>query len=101
VSKKVEWTNKAKASLDHYCSVIDENSPSHANKVRREIVLTSRKLSKNPYLYQVDEYYPENPGNIRRFFRWSYRIVYQVLEERIVVLNIYHTSSSTSPDQKR
>ncbi|NVJ46902.1 MAG: type II toxin-antitoxin system RelE/ParE family toxin, partial [Cytophagia bacterium] len=31
-------------------------------------------------------------GNIRRLFRWSYRIVYQVNETTINILNVIHTS---------
>ncbi len=95
MNKKVEWTIMAKASLDHYCSIIKKDSPSNAEKVRKEIVLTSKALSKNPYLYQLDEYYPDNPGNIRRFFKWSYRIVYQIQESKIVVLEVYHMSTAT------
>jgi|GEM_PF-787461 len=92
--KKVEWTRKAKASLDYYCSKIAENSPSSASKVKKEIVQTSKKLAQNPYLYQIDEYYPDNTGDIRRFFRWSYRVVYQVQKNRVVVLEVYHTSTN-------
>ena len=39
MSKRVEWTIKAKASLDQYCAIIEENSSANAKKVRREIVL--------------------------------------------------------------
>lgn len=90
--KKVEWTRRASASLDKYCDHIAQESPSSAKKVRREIVLTAKTLSKNPTLYQLDEYYPDNQGNIRRFFRWDYRVVYQVRKEQVVILDIYHTS---------
>ena len=100
MSKKVEWTIKAKASLDQYCAIIEENSSVNAKKVRREIVLTSKDLSKNPYLYQIDEYYPDNPGNIRRFFKWSYKIVYQVKEEKVIILEVYHTSRNPSDIKK-
>ena len=92
MSRKVEWTKRASASLDYYCDNIAEESLSSAKKVRREIVLTAKTLSKNATLYQLDEYYPDNEGDIRRFFRWDYRIVYQVREEKVVILNVYHTS---------
>jgi len=94
VNKKVEWTLRAKTSLDYYCSIIAEDSPKSARKVRKEIVLTSKKLANNPELYQLDEYYLDNPGNIRRYFRWNYRVVYQVQEAKVVVLEIYHTGSN-------
>ena len=45
-----------------------------------------------------DEYYPNNSGNIRKFFRWSYRIIYQVNEDTIDILNVLH--SSQEPNQK-
>jgi plasmid stabilization system protein ParE len=92
VSRKVEWTKSASASLDYYCDRIAEESPPSAKKVRREIVLTAKTLAKNATLYQLDEYYPDNQGDIRRFFRWDYRVVYQVREEKAVSLNIYHAS---------
>lgn len=90
--KKVFWTKRASASLDLYCEIIAEESPSIAKKIRREIVLTAKTLSENPELYQLDEYYPDNPGNIRRFFRWNYRVVYQVRDEEVLIVNVYHTS---------
>ena len=92
MSRRVEWTKRANVSLDIYCDQIVEESPSSAKKVRREIVLTAKTLSKNATLYQLDEYYPDNRGDIRRFFRWDYRVVYQVREEKVVILNVYHTS---------
>ncbi|RED98838.1 type II toxin-antitoxin system RelE/ParE family toxin [Marinoscillum furvescens] len=58
----------------------------------------SRGLNTYPEKYQLDEYYPNNPENIRRFFRWSYRIVYQVNEKSIDILNVLHTSQE--PNQE-
>lgn len=92
MSKKVVWTTKAKDSLKTHCQYIAEDSPSAAKKVKREIVLTTKALSYTPNLFQLDEYYPNNAGDIRRFFRWNYRVVYQVRENEVVILNVYHTS---------
>lgn len=88
---KIEWTEKAVRSLNAYIDYIRKNSPDAAIKVKREILLTTKKLPENPNIYQLDEYYPGNSGNIRRFFRWNYRFVYMVEKKRIVILNIYHT----------
>ncbi|MEM8568216.1 MAG: type II toxin-antitoxin system RelE/ParE family toxin [Bacteroidota bacterium] len=68
MSTPVEWSKRAKATLDYYYDQIEAESPASANKVRKEIVTTTKTLSKNPNLYQTDENYPDNPGNIRRFF---------------------------------
>lgn len=92
---KIEWTIRAKNSLDKYCEYIKEKaSEDQAKKVRRAIVLGAKEIINHPTKYQLDEYYPNNPGNIRRFFKWSYRVVYLVEEDRILILNIFHTSLS-------
>lgn len=90
--KKVEWSKTARKSLDKYCDYLAEESEAAAKKVRKELVLSAKKLCENPELYQLDEYYPENPGTIRRFFRWQYRVVYQVREKKVIILDVIHTS---------
>lgn len=92
---KVIWSTKASQSLEYYYKKIKKDSLTNANKVRDEIFKTTKILPNTPYCFQLDEYYPNNPGNIRRFFKWSYRIVYEVNEETIDILNVYHTRRST------
>lgn len=90
--KKVIWSDRAKASLKEHYDYIKKDSVPAAKKVKSELIHASKNLSSNPEKYQLDEYYPDNPGNVRRFFRWSYRIVYQVNEQTIDILNVLHTS---------
>ena len=90
--KKVIWSNKAETSLKFHYDRIKQDSPQAARKVRLEIIRSTKTLNQYPEKYQLDEYYPSNTGNIRRFFRWSYRIVYEINEETIDILNVLHTS---------
>ena len=90
--KQVIWSDRAKSSLKEYYDYIKKDSVPAAKKVKSELIKASKTLRSNPEKYQMDEYYPNNPGNIRRFFRWSYRIVYQVNEQTIDILNVLHTS---------
>ena len=90
--KKVIWSQRAKDSLKVHRDYIKEESVSAAKRVKTEIIKASKELILYPEKYQADEYHPDNTGNIRRFFRWSYRIVYQVNEETIDILNVIHTS---------
>ena len=92
MKKKVIWSKKAKESLKLYHDHIKEDSMPAAKRVKSEIINASKELVHYSGKYQLDEYYPNNPGNIRRFFRWSYRIVYQVNEKTIDILNVLHTS---------
>ncbi|WP_343033933.1 type II toxin-antitoxin system RelE/ParE family toxin [Fulvivirga kasyanovii] len=86
------WSLKASESLEQIYKHIREESSTAAEKVRSEIFKTTKSLPSHPYRYQPDEYYPENEGNIRRFFRWSYRIIYEVNDDSIDIINIVHTS---------
>ncbi|MEM9326740.1 MAG: type II toxin-antitoxin system RelE/ParE family toxin [Bacteroidota bacterium] len=94
--RKVIWSRKAKHSLKQHCDFIKNDSPSAAKRVRHEILSTTRNLGSMPNKFQVDELYPGNPGNIRRFFKWSYRVVYEVTDNTIIILNVFHTSQEPS-----
>ena len=95
MKREVVWTRKAQLALDRlYAYLHDETSSKRAWSIRQEIVHTAKSLSGQAEIYQLDEYYPNNPGNIRRFFRANYRVVYQVRESQVAILNIYHTSQA-------
>ena len=89
---KVNWTTKAAQSLENHYQRIKEESPQSAVKVRKEIFKATNELSTHPRKYQVDEYYPKESEEIRRFFKWSYRIIYEVQENTIDILDVIHTS---------
>jgi plasmid stabilization system protein ParE len=90
--RKVIWSERAKLSLKAHHNYIKQDSTAAAKRVKSEIIKASKDLSLYPEKFQVDEYYPNNPGNIRRFFKWSYRIVYEIQEGHISILNVLHTS---------
>lgn len=96
--REVIWSKKAIDSLKDHYGRIAEDSISAAKKVRAEILRAVQEIPPYADKYQLDEYYPNNPGNIRRFFRWSYRIIYQVNESTIDILNVIHTSQE--PNQE-
>lgn len=90
-SRRVVWTLKAVNSLNEFCDFIAKDSETAWQKVRNEIIRTAGSLSTNPEVYQVDEHYNGRSQNIRRFFRWSYKVVYQILDKEIVILDVFHT----------
>lgn len=91
-SKKVIWSDRARESLKEHYENIKQDSVPAAKRVKSEMIKASKQLDRYPEKCQLDEFYPNNPGNVRRFFRWSYRIVYQINEETIDILNVLHTS---------
>lgn len=95
--KTVLWTERASQSLDFFCGYIEKDSPVAARRVKKEIILTAKQLAVNPEMYQLDEVFAEK-RNIRRFFRWSYKVVYQVYETEVVILDVFHTSASSEEE---
>ena len=89
---KVIWSNTAINSLQEQYEYIKLSSPSADEKVKNEIIRAAEELRMFPNKYQFDEYYPNEEKNVRRFFRWRYRIVYQVDNDLIVILNVIHAS---------
>lgn len=67
--RKVIWSFKAKESLKDHYKFIKKESLSAAIRVKTEIINSSKSLNEDPEKYQLDEYYPNNPGNIRRYFQ--------------------------------
>jgi len=89
--RKVIWSSNAIDDLNYYCGEIGKESLSAAKKVRSVILATARDLSFSPNMYQIEEHFLDNKGDIRRFFCWSYRVIYQIKEKEIVILHIFHT----------
>ena len=65
-----------------------------AKKVRTDILVTARSLSKAPKRYPLDKYRKNNNGNIniRAFEMHSYRVSYQITKNKIRILRLRHTS---------
>jgi addiction module RelE/StbE family toxin len=91
---KVVWTATAKKSLREIYDYILLDSPMAARRVRDELISAANQLAEYPEKYQHDEYHVSESRNIRRFFKWSYRIVYEIRENQIIILAVIHTSTA-------
>jgi plasmid stabilization system protein ParE len=71
---------------------IYQASPQGARKVRHEIFATIKKLPLNPEIFPADVLKVGNDGSYRVFYIYSYRIVYKITADDILILRIRHTS---------
>lgn len=90
---KVIWDDEAKASLRKiYNHIKNRESIEQARKVRDEIKDLARSLRFMPHKYAEDPFLKDEPGDNRFKVIWSYKLVYEVTKEAIIILDVCHTS---------
>ena len=89
----VIWDDEAKASLRRiYNYIKNRESIDQARKVRDEIRDLTRSLGFMPQKYTEDPFLKDEPGDIRFKSIWSYKIVYEITDKQIIILDVFHTS---------
>ncbi|HMP99792.1 MAG TPA: type II toxin-antitoxin system RelE/ParE family toxin [Cyclobacteriaceae bacterium] len=88
---RVVVTQSAKNALQDIIDYINKDSPSAALKVRNELIHLISSLNHVPERFSKEIYLANRDGNYRSVTKWSYKIVYRILEEDVVVLSIFHT----------
>ena len=84
----VEWTEPARDDLRAIYEYIALDSEFYARNTARNIVERSATLSESPEIGRV---VPElGEKEIRELFIYSYRIIYQILPDRLAILAIVH-----------
>ena len=97
-SKKlpVHWDRLAKKNLDDIYNYISKDSLSAARKVKKELVTLAHSLNDFPEKFSVEEFLIGEPENYRSVSKWSYKIIYEVTEECIIIVDLFHTSQHPS-----
>lgn len=102
VSKKkltIRWDRLAKDKLDAIYDYIAEDSVLAARKGKKELVNMARSLNDFPEKFSIEDYLADVPGNYRSVSKWSYKIIYEVTDECIIIADVFHTSQYPSKIQ--
>jgi toxin ParE1/3/4 len=84
----VVWSPNALDDVDQIAAYIARDSPTYAAAVVEKILDTTRNLQKFPLLGRI---VPEsNEESIRERFVYSYRLIYQVQEEIVIIIAVVH-----------
>jgi len=93
---KVVWSPEALDDIQATADYISKNSPFYAAAVVRKIVALTRQIALFPYSGRI---VPELDNDaIRERTAHSYRIIYQVGTDVIIVVAIVHSKRLLSPD---
>jgi len=92
----IRWDNKAKENLDRIYDFIAEDSVSAARYVKKNLVKLAHSLNDFPEKYSREEYLTNEPENYRTVSKWSYKIIYEVTDECLIIADVFHTSQHPS-----
>ena len=92
----IYWDRLAKDNFDAIFDFIAEDSVTEARKVKKEIVKLVRSLSDFPEKFSKEEYLADELENYRSVSKWSYKIIYEITDDSIIIVDIFHTSQHPS-----
>jgi toxin ParE1/3/4 len=92
---RLAWSPEAIEDIESIASYIERDSPWYARAVVSKIVETAEAIPDHPELGRT---VPEiDDKSIRERFVYSYRIIYRIEQERILVATVVHGSRLLQP----
>jgi plasmid stabilization system protein ParE len=90
--REVRWPSAAQHQLLKVYAHILKDSFQNAEKVKKEILVSTASLASHPEAHPLDKYRINNDGSFRAYEIYRYRISYRVTEKEIIVVRVRHTS---------
>jgi len=88
MAKRVVWSARAIADVESIADYISSDSPAYAKIVVKKIVKLTRQLARFP---QSGREVPEfQDTSLRELLAYSYRIIYKVETEEIIIASVIH-----------
>ena len=85
---QITWSPEAVEDLESIAEYIERDSSFYAQSVVSQILETSRKIKEFPFIGRM---LPEiGDENIRERFIYSYRLVYKIQQQRILIVAVIH-----------
>ena len=89
---QVVISETAERSLREFVVFIKKDSPVAATRVRKELLKLIRSVRYFPERFSREEILSDRGGNYRSVTKWHYKIVYQILDNDVLIIDIIHTS---------
>ncbi len=90
--REVRWPLAAQKQLVKSYKYILQDSYQNAEKIKNDILISTRKLVAYPEMYAPDKYKKNNDGSIRAYELHHYRISYRITDDAIIIVRVRHTS---------
>ena len=90
---KVIWTKRAFDQLERNIKYIkEEQGNSYAETVLNKILSSTALLEGTPKMGKVEPLLEHKKSEYRFIIVWSYKIIYRVTTETVVISRVFHTS---------
>jgi len=92
---KVVWTQTALNQLERIVKYVAlERGTSSAKVVGHRIIERSEHLASFPKMGSIEQLLSHKKSEYRYLVVWSYKIIYRVSTDRVVVSRVFHTSQN-------
>lgn len=92
----IRWDRLAKKHLDSIYDYIAKDSVTAAKMVKKELINLAHSLNDFPEKFSSEEYLTDEPENYRSVSKWSYKIIYEITDDCIIIADIFHTNRHPS-----
>jgi plasmid stabilization system protein ParE len=86
----IKWNKRAVKQFDDAITYIENDSPTNAEKFRRDILHEIDRLLKHSENHSPDKYKINNDGTFRAFELHRYRVAYRIRNNEIRIIKIRH-----------
>ena len=84
---QIRWSPEAAEDIEEIAAYIHKDSPLYAQKVVEELIAASRRLMQFPLRGRA---VPELTSTHRECFVYSYRMIYRVEEQHVLIVAVIH-----------
>jgi len=92
----IRWDRLAKESLDNIYEYIQQDSIQNARKIKKELIKLAGSLNDFPEKFSREKFLEEEPENFRSVSKWSYKIIYEVTDNEVIIADIFDTHQHPS-----
>lgn len=92
IKPQIVWDESAVLFFRAAIQYIKKASPQNAQKVRRDIIKSTKELAHTPFSHPMDKYKLRNNGSYRAYELHHFRIGYFIAEHEIRIVRVRHTS---------
>ncbi len=89
----VRWNESAVTELQDIYNAIEKHSPQNAMHVVTTLFDLGESLGLFPEKYPKDRFIKVKTRNIRSVPKWSFKIIYEVLDDAVDILSVVITSN--------